>query len=39
MAIARTGPGDEGMHMVCVVVTSEFLEFSASRGNDLSTPL
>jgi hypothetical protein len=25
-------------HLVCVKVTSEFLEFSKSRGNDLSTP-
>ena len=34
----RTGPGDVGLHTVCVEVTDEFLEFSASRGNDLSTP-
>jgi uncharacterized protein (DUF2237 family) len=33
-----TGPGDFGLHTVCVEVTAEFLEFSASRGNDLSTP-
>jgi len=25
-------------HLVCVKVTAEFLEFSMSRGNDLSTP-
>ena len=25
-------------HLVCVKVTEEFLEFSRSRGNDLSTP-
>lgn len=25
-------------HLVCVKVTREFLEFSKSRGNDLSTP-
>lgn len=24
--------------MVCVVVSADFLEFSRSRGNDLSTP-
>lgn len=29
---------DPGMHVVCAVMTSEFLAFSASRGNDLSTP-
>lgn len=34
-----TGPEDNGSHTVCVVVTAEFLDFSASRGNDLSTPL
>ena len=30
---------DQGMHTVCVVMTEDFLEFSKSRGNDLSTPL
>ena len=34
----RTGPGDVGLHTVCVEMTEEFLEFSKSRGNDLSTP-
>lgn len=34
----RTGPGDHGLHTVCVVVTADFLEFSAAQGNDLSTP-
>jgi uncharacterized protein len=34
----RTGPGDLGLHTVCAVMTSEFLEFSQSRGNDLITP-
>ena len=33
-----TGPGDMGLHTVCAEMTDEFLEFSASRGNDLSTP-
>lgn len=32
-------PGDQGMHLLCAQMTSEFLEFSASRGNDLSTPM
>ena len=27
-----------GVHTVCPVVTDEFLEFSKSVGNDLSTP-
>ena len=31
--------GEEGVaHLVCVKVTAEFLEFSGSRGNDLTTP-
>lgn len=33
-----TGPSDRGMHVVCAVVTAEFLAFTAGRGNDLSTP-
>ncbi|WP_425906669.1 DUF2237 family protein [Nitrobacter sp. TKz-YC02] len=34
-----TGSEDIGNHTVCVVVTAAFLDFSVSRGNDLSTPL
>lgn len=34
----RTGPGDTGLHTVCIEVTAEFLAFSRLRGNDLSTP-
>jgi uncharacterized protein len=34
-----TGPDDAGVHTVCAVVTEEFLEFSRSVGNDLSTPM
>jgi uncharacterized protein len=34
----NTGPEDVGSHTVCAVMTAEFLEFSKSRGNDLSTP-
>lgn len=30
---------DAGMHTVCAVMTEDFLEFSKSRGNDLSTPI
>ncbi len=30
---------DPGLHVVCVVVTEEFLVFSRSVGNDLSTPM
>lgn len=35
----RTGPGDVGLHTVCVEVTAEFLAFSRRAGNDLSTPM
>lgn len=35
----ETGPEDLGAHVVCVETTAAFLEFSASRGNDLSTPM
>ena len=34
-----TGPEDLGSHTVCAVMTEEFLAFSRSVGNDLSTPL
>ncbi|GAB5553271.1 MAG: DUF2237 domain-containing protein [Saprospiraceae bacterium] len=34
----NTGPDDRGMHMVCAVMTEEFLAFSYTEGNDLSTP-
>ena len=34
-----TGAEDVGSHTVCVVMTAEFLTFSKSRGNDLSTPM
>lgn len=35
----RTGPQDTGRHIVCAIMTAEFLAFSKSRGNDLITPL
>jgi uncharacterized protein (DUF2237 family) len=34
----NTGGGDFGAHVVCAQVTAEFLDFTRSRGNDLSTP-
>ncbi len=34
----HTGDGDTGTHVVCAEVTEEFLTYTASRGNDLSTP-
>jgi uncharacterized protein (DUF2237 family) len=35
----NTGGQDFGMHVVCAQVTSEFLEYTKSQGNDLSTPV
>ena len=34
----HTDERDEGVHTICVSMTEDFLEFSKSRGNDLSTP-
>ena len=34
----HTDERDVGVHTVCVSMTKDFLEFSKSRGNDLSTP-
>ena len=33
-----TSPDDLGSHTVCAVMTAEFLAYSRSVGNDLSTP-
>ena len=35
----EVGGDDTGVHAVCAVMTDEFLEFSRSVGNDLSTPM
>jgi uncharacterized protein len=34
----HTAGADLGFHVVCAVMTEEFLEFSVSAGNDLVTP-
>lgn len=34
----NTDRSDAGSHTVCIIATKAFLEFSKSRGNDLSTP-
>ena len=34
----NTDESDLGSHLVCVKVTSDFLAFSAVKGNDLVTP-
>ena len=33
------GPDNAAVHLVCIEATDEFLEYSASVGNDLSTPM
>jgi uncharacterized protein len=33
-----TGSDDTGRHVVCAIMTAEFLVFSRDCGNDLSTP-
>lgn len=35
----EVGGDDVGVHAVCAVMTDEFLAFSRSVGNDLSTPM
>jgi uncharacterized protein len=35
----RTGADDTGRHTVCILATDEFLAYSKSVGNDLSTPM
>jgi uncharacterized protein (DUF2237 family) len=33
-----TGPEDVGTHVVCAIMTEEFLTYTKMQGNDLSTP-
>ncbi|MGB5983576.1 MAG: DUF2237 domain-containing protein [Nonlabens sp.] len=35
----RTASEDQGTHVICAVMTDKFLEYTKSRGNDLSTPI
>lgn len=35
----KTGDMDTGTHVVCALMTQEFLAFTLSRGNDLITPI
>lgn len=35
----KTGAEDYGTHVVCAIMTTEFLEYTKSKGNDLSTPI
>jgi len=34
-----TGPEDVGSHTICALLSDEFLAYSKSVGNDLSTPI
>jgi len=34
----NTGENDSGLHLVCALMSDEFLQFSRSRGNDLISP-
>lgn len=34
----NTGPRDYGVHTVCAIMTADFLAYTSSCGNDLSTP-
>lgn len=34
----NTNHMDRGTHVICAVVTEEFLAYTKARGNDLSTP-
>ena len=34
----KTDEEDIGSHLVCAIVTQDFLQFSLSKGNDLITP-
>lgn len=38
-SLCNTCDDDVGLHTVCVIASEQFLEYSRSRGNDLSTPL
>ena len=35
----NTDHNDHGRHVVCAIMTDEFLEFSKKMGNDLITPI
>jgi uncharacterized protein (DUF2237 family) len=35
----RTGRGDFGVHVVCAVMTIDFLVFTTARGNPLAEPM
>jgi len=38
MGTCETGSQDRGSHVICAQVTADFLSFTKSMGNDLSSP-
>ncbi len=36
--LCKTGEQDVGTHVVCAIMSSDFLEYTKAKGNDLSTP-
>lgn len=36
--VCNTGRDDHGTHVVCAIMTQEFLDFTLEQGNDLITP-
>lgn len=34
-----TNQTDKGTHVVCAIITDDFLSFTNSKGNDLATPM
>lgn len=37
--VCVTGSQDRGTHVICAELTAEFLTYTKSQGNDLSTPV
>lgn len=37
--LCRTAAEDRGTHIVCAIMTEEFLSFTKSKGNDLTNPI
>lgn len=35
----ETGEDDSGRHLICSLMTTDFLAYSKEQGNDLSTPM
>ncbi len=35
--VCRTSEEDHGTHVICALITNDFLEYTKKKGNDLST--